>query len=115
MPDQHSSELTRQLIDFQLASVKNLKEALLRTELSIALKELLRKFNSGNLITPICFMDSIEDVFETQGLNKLQGNQHYLVDVDGHARAWMKHPKVATIGISNPAHKSDKAWVIKGY
>jgi hypothetical protein len=26
-----------------------------------------------------------------------------------------KHPKVATIGISNPADKSDKAWVIKGY
>ena len=75
--------MTRQLIDFQLASVKNLKDGLLRTELSIALKELLRKFNSGNLITPICFMDSIEDGFETQGLIKLQGNQHYSMGVDG--------------------------------
>ncbi len=27
----------------------------------------------------------------------------------------MKHPKVTTIGTSNPAHKSNKAWVIKGY
>jgi hypothetical protein len=28
-PDQHSSELTRQLIDFQIVSVKNLKDGLL--------------------------------------------------------------------------------------
>ena len=60
-------------------------------------------------------MDSIEDVFETQGLIKLQGNRHYLVGVDGHVRSWMKHPKVTTIGISNPANKSDKAMMIKGY
>ncbi len=61
-------------------------------------------------------MDSIKDVFGEPGLiEKLAGNQHYLVGVDGHVRAWMKHPKVATIGISNPADKSDKAWVIKGY
>ncbi len=58
----------------------------------------MRKFNSGNLITPICFINSIEDVFDEQGLiEKLAGKQYYLVDVDGHARAWMKHPKVATI------------------
>ncbi len=41
-PDQHSSELTRQLIDFQLVSVKNLKDGLLRTQLSNALTQLLR-------------------------------------------------------------------------
>jgi hypothetical protein len=56
--------LTRQLIDFQIVSVKNLKDGLLWTELSKALTQLLSKFNSGNLITPICFMNSIEDVFE---------------------------------------------------
>jgi hypothetical protein len=107
-PDQNSSELKRQLIDFQLVSVKNLKDGLLRTELSNDLTQLLRKFNSGNLINSICFMDSIEDVFEEQGqIGKLAGNRHYLVCVDGHARAWIKHPKVATIGTSNPADKSD--------
>jgi hypothetical protein len=57
-------------------------------------------------------MDSIKDVFEEQGLvEKLAVNRHYFVDVDGQARAWMKHPKVPTIGTSNPAHKSDKAWL----
>ena len=35
--------------------------------------------------------------------------------VDGHVRSWMKHPKVTTIGISNPANKSDKAMMIKRY
>ncbi len=60
-------------------------------------------------------MDSIKDVFETQGLIKLQGNRHYLMGVDGHVRLWMKHPKVTTIGNSNPANKSDKAMVIKEY
>ena len=61
-------------------------------------------------------MDTIKDVFEEQGLiEMLAGNQQNLVYVDGHARAWMKHPKVATIRTSNPADKSDKAWVIKGY
>jgi hypothetical protein len=35
-------------------------------------------------------MDSIEDVFEEQGLiEKLAGNQHYLVGVDGHVIAWI--------------------------
>ena len=62
-PDQHSNDLTRQLIDFQLVSIKNLKIGLLRTELSNALMKSMRKFNSGNLVTPICFMDSIEDLF----------------------------------------------------
>ncbi len=38
-PDQHSSELTRQLIDFQLVSVKNLKDGLLQKELSNALTQ----------------------------------------------------------------------------
>ena len=78
--------------------------------------KLMRKFNSGNLVTPICFMNSIEEVFEKQGLiDKLAENRHYLVKVDGHARAWMKHPKVESIGIPNPADRSDKAWVTKGY
>jgi hypothetical protein len=78
--------------------------------------KLMRKFNSGNLVTPICFMDSIEDVFEEQGLiDKLPENQHYLLKVNGHARAWMKHPKVESIAIPNPADRSDKAWVNKGY
>jgi hypothetical protein len=40
-PDQHSGELTRLLIDFQLVSVKNLKDGLLQTELSNALTQLL--------------------------------------------------------------------------
>jgi hypothetical protein len=62
-------------------------------------------------------MNSIEDVFEEQGLiEKLAGNRHYFrVGVDGHVRAWMKHPKVTTIRTSNPADKSDKAWILKGY
>jgi hypothetical protein len=96
-PDQHSNDLTRQLIDFQLVSIKNLKDGPLRTALSKALMRLTRQFNSGNLITPICFMDSIEDVFEKQGLIKLPESQHYLVNVNGHARAWMKHPTVESI------------------
>ncbi len=115
IPDQHSNDLTRQLIDFQLVSIKNLKDGPLRTALSRALMRLTRQFNSGNLITPICFMDSIEDVFEEQGLIKLPENQHYLVNVHGHARAWMKHPTVEPIRIQNPANKSDKAWILKGY
>ncbi len=61
-------------------------------------------------------MNSIEDVFEEQGLiDKLAVHRHNLIDVYGHARAWMKNPKVAAIRISNPADKSDKAWMIKGY
>ncbi len=73
--DQHSSELMRQLINFQLLSIKNLEHGLLRTELSNALTQILRKLNSGNLIIPICSMDSIEDVFEEQGLiEKLAAN-----------------------------------------
>jgi hypothetical protein len=39
-PDQHSNDLTRQLIDFQLISIKNLKDGPLRTALSIALMRL---------------------------------------------------------------------------
>ncbi len=35
--------------------------------------------------------------------------------VDGHVRSWMKHSTVTTIRISNPANKSDKAMMIKGY
>jgi hypothetical protein len=31
------------------------------------------------------------------------------------AWCWMKHPKVLTVGTSNPVNKSDKAWLIKGY
>ncbi len=62
-PDQHSSELTRQLIDSQLVSTKSLDYRPLRTELYNALMQLLRKLNSGNLITLLCFMDSIKDVF----------------------------------------------------
>ncbi len=61
-------------------------------------------------------MDSIEDVFEKQVLNKkLAKHKRYSVKVDGHERAWMKHPKVPTIVISEPAQDSDKAWLIKGY
>ena len=61
-------------------------------------------------------MDSIEDVFEEQGLNKnLAKHQHYLVKIDGQLRAWMKHPKVPTIVTSEPAQDSDEAWLIKGY
>ena len=111
-PDQHSNDLTRQLIDFQLVSIKNLKDGPLQTALSRALMRLTRQFNSGNLITPICFMDSIEDVFEEQGLIKLPENRHYLVNVHGQARAWMKYPTVESIRIQNPADKSDKAWII---
>ena len=110
-PDQHSNHLTRQLIDFQLVSIKNLKDCPLRTALSKALMRLTSQFNSGNLITPICFMDSIEDVFEEQGLIKLLAS----CNVHGHARAWMKHPTVESVGIQNPVDKSDKAWIIKGY
>ena len=62
-PDQHSTELTRQVIDFQLVSMKNLKHGLLQKDFSNDLTQLLCKLNSGNLITPLCFMDSIEDVF----------------------------------------------------
>ncbi len=55
-------------------------------------------------------MDSIEDVFEEQDLiKKLARHQHYLVRVDGHVGAWMKHQKVQTIVIPDSAHKSDKA------
>ncbi len=61
-------------------------------------------------------MDSIEAVFEEQGLiEKVAEHQHYLVGIDGHARAWMKHQKVLIIVTPNPARKSDKAWLIKGY
>ncbi len=56
------------------------------------------------------------DVFKAQGLiKKLAKHQHYLVKVDGHVRAWMKHLKVLTIKTSKPAHDSDKAWLLKGY
>ncbi len=48
-------------------------------------------------------------------IDELPERRHYLVNVDGHARAWMKHPKVESIGIHNPADKSDKAWITKGY
>jgi hypothetical protein len=61
-------------------------------------------------------MDSIDDVFEDQGLNKkLAKHQHYLVKIDGQLRAWMKHPNVPTIETSEPANDSDKAWLKKGY
>ncbi len=61
-------------------------------------------------------MESMEDIFEEQGLiNKLPERQHYLVNVDGHAPVWMRHPKVESIRIPNPADKSCKAWVTKGY
>jgi hypothetical protein len=38
-----------------------------------------------------------------------------LVKIDGQLRAWMKHPNVPTIEISEPAKDSDKAWLKKGY
>jgi hypothetical protein len=60
-------------------------------------------------------MDSIDDVFEDQGLNKkLAKHQHYLVKIDGQLRAWMKHPNVPTIETSKPAKDSYKAWLKKG-
>jgi hypothetical protein len=52
-PDQHSNDLTRQLIDIQLVSIKNLKNGFLRTELSNVLIRSMRQFNSGNLVTLI--------------------------------------------------------------
>jgi hypothetical protein len=59
-------------------------------------------------------MDSIEDVFEAQGLiKKLSRHQRYSMKVDGHVRAWMKHQKVQTIITPEPAHNSDKEWLIK--
>ncbi len=55
-------------------------------------------------------MDSIEDVFEEQGrIEQVEEHQHYLVGIDGHARAWMKHPKMQKIVFPNPARNSDKA------
>jgi hypothetical protein len=59
-PDQHLNELTRQLIDAQLVSIKSLEPGPLQTGLFIALTQVLRKLNSGRLIIPICVMDSIE-------------------------------------------------------
>ncbi len=76
--DQHSNELMQKLIDSQLVSIKSLEQGPLQTGLSNALKQELHEHNSGNLITPICVMDSIEDVFEEQGLiKKLAKHQHY--------------------------------------
>ena len=71
-PDQHSNELTLQLIDAQLISrsIKSREPGPLQTGLFTALTQVLRKLNSGRLKIPICVMDSIEDVFEEQGLIK---------------------------------------------
>jgi hypothetical protein len=69
-PDQHSNELTRLLIDAQLASINSLEHGPLQTGLFIALAQVLHKLNSCRLIIPICVMDSIEDVFEEQRVIK---------------------------------------------
>ncbi len=84
-----------------------------------ALMQVLCKLKSGRLMIPICVMDSIEDVFEEQRLfKKIAQHQQFSIKVDGHVRAWMKHPKVPTIKTSEesePAEDFDKAWSIKGY
>ena len=78
----------QKLIDSQLVSIKSLEQGPLQTGLSNALTQILRKLNSCRLIIPICVMDSIEDVFEEQGLNKkLAKHQRYSIKVDGHVRA----------------------------
>jgi hypothetical protein len=97
-------------MDAQLVSIKSLEPGPLQTRLANALTQVLSKINRGRHIIPICVMDSIEDVFEEQDLiKKLARHQHYLVRVDGHVGAWMKHQKVQTIVIPDSAHKSDKA------
>ena len=61
-------------------------------------------------------MDPIEAVFEDEGLIKLRENhKHYLVTIDGHKTAWLKHQQLLEIEPSPPAEQSDKAIVLKGY
>jgi hypothetical protein len=92
MQDQHSLELTLQLIDCQYITVKGLSHGPHRTGLSNALLQLLRHIKSGSIILQICFMDCIEDVFEEQGLIKqCKKLMHIQVNVYGHKLAWMKH------------------------